>query len=212
MGSEVQILSGAMFLKIFTKGLVATHSYLIGCPVTKQAAVIDAPQGVTAEMLKEIEKQQLSVKMILITHSHWDHIADAAELKKALQAPLYVHALDEGNLKDPGSDKLALHFPIEGVQPDSFLKEGDLLSVGDLELKVIETPGHTPGGICLWLEKEKVLFSGDTLFRRGVGRLDLPTANREEMLNSLRKLGNLPPETKVYPGHGPATTIGAESE
>jgi glyoxylase-like metal-dependent hydrolase (beta-lactamase superfamily II) len=180
--------------------------------VTRQAAIIDAPQGVTSEILEAIEKHHLVVKMILITHSHWDHIADAASLKNKLGAPLYVHSSDAGNLKQPGSDRLTLHFPIEGVSPDGFLNGGDRLELGNLVLEVIETPGHTPGGICLWLEKEKVLFSGDTLFRKSIGRVDLPTGNREDMLNSLKKLGNLPSETKVYPGHGPATTIGAENE
>jgi len=199
-----------MLIKVFTKGPVETHAYLIGCPVTRQAAVIDAPQGVTSEILKEVHEHHLTVKMILITHSHWDHIVDAASLKKELGAPLYVHVLDKENLEHPGSDKLSLHFPIEGIKPDGLLKEGDRLSVGNLQLEVMETPGHTPGGICLWLPKEKVLFSGDTIFRRARGRVDLPTGNREAMLHSLKKLANLPPETKVYPGHGPATTIGEE--
>ncbi len=200
-----------MLLEIFTAGPAETHCYLIGCPETREAAVIDAPQGAASLVLKEVEQRQLTVKMILITHSHWDHIADAAKLKKKLNAPLYIHSADQSNLLEPGSDGLPLFFPVEGVKPDKFLKEGDRLYVGRLEIDVIEAPGHTPGGICLWLPKEKVLFSGDTLFQGSIGNLSFPTANPSKMWNSLKKLAKLPPETKVYPGHGAFTTIGAES-
>ena len=210
MGSEVQILSGAMLLKVFTTGPVATHAYLIGCPQTKEAAIIDAPQDVTPLILKVVAEQGLTVTKILLTHSHWDHIADTAALKKAFKAPLYVHENDKKNVQHPGSDKLHLMFPIEAAEPDHFLKEGDVVHVGNLEIHVIETPGHTPGGICLFLPKEGVLFSGDTLFRKGIGRLDLPTSAASEMPASLKKLAGLPPATTVYPGHGPPTTIGDE--
>lgn len=212
MRSEVRILSGAvMFIKIFTSGPIDTHSYLIACPETKEAAVIDAPQGVTSSVLEEVKRQHLTVKMVLITHSHWDHTADAAELKKSLEVPLYIQPLDEPNLIRPGSDGLPLYFPIEGVKADGFLKEGDVLHVGTLKIKVIETPGHSPGGVSLWIPKEKVLFSGDTLFQGTMGRVDFPMSNRLLMWESLKKLAKLPPETKVYPGHGPSTTIGAEA-
>lgn len=210
MGSEVQILSGAMLLKVFTTGPVATHAYLIGCPKTKAAAIIDAPQAVTPAISNVVTEHGLLVKMILLTHSHWDHIADAAALKTTFHVPLYVHENDKKNVQHPGSDHLRLLFPIEGVEPDHFLKEGDVVRVGELEIHVIETPGHTPGGICLFLPKEGVLFSGDTLFRKGIGRLDLPTSAADDMPASLQKLSQLPPRTVVYPGHGPPTTLGEE--
>ncbi len=210
MRSEVRILSGAislMIIKTFTSGPVDTNCYLVGCPLTNQAAIIDAPQGVTSKILSE---NQFEIKLIFITHSHWDHIADAAKLKETFHVPLYVHPDDAENLKQPGSDKLPLFFPIESVEVDGFLKEGEIFHVGSLEFHVIETPGHSPGGICLYLPKEKILFSGDTLFQGTIGRVNFPTSSPKKMWESLKRLAKLPKETKVYPGHGPATTIGAE--
>lgn len=179
--------------------------------MTRQAAVIDAPQGVTSSILKELEREQLTVKMILITHSHWDHIADAAFLKEHLKVPLYIHSLDHPNLEKPGSDGLPLFFTTQGSKADGFLKEGDQLQVGNLQIQVIETPGHTPGGVCFWLPEEKILFSGDTLFQGTIGNLSFPTARPAFMWESLKKLAQLPPETQVYPGHGTPTTIAAEA-
>jgi glyoxylase-like metal-dependent hydrolase (beta-lactamase superfamily II) len=199
-----------MIIKTFTSGPVETHCYLIACPQTKQAAIIDAPQGIAPTLVKEVKDHGFKVQTIFITHSHWDHIADAAKLKRAFEAPLYINSLDADNLKRPGSDKLPMFFSVEGVEADGLLKEGEVFHVGDLELKVIETPGHSPGGVSLWFPKEKVLFSGDTLFRGSMGRIDFPTSSATKMWESLKKLGRLPPDTKVYPGHGPATTIAAE--
>jgi hydroxyacylglutathione hydrolase len=197
-----------MLIKTFTAGPVDTNCYLVGCPKTHQAAVIDAPQGVASKLLHE---KELKIKMIFITHSHWDHIADAAKLKETFQAPLYVHPYDAENLKRPGADKLPLFFSIDGVEADGFLEEGEVFFIGNLKLQVIETPGHSPGGVCLWFPEEKVLFSGDTLFKGSMGRVDFPFSSPSQMRESLKKLSDLPPDTKVYPGHGPSTTIAAES-
>ncbi len=198
-------------IQTFTSGPVNTNSYLLLCPKTREAAIIDAPQGASAMLLKAIQQEQLTVSAIFITHSHWDHIADCPQLKKMLNVPLYIHKRDAPNLKNPGSDKLPLFFPIEGVTADGFLTEGDIFHVGKLEIHVIDTPGHSPGGICLWIPQEKILFSGDTLFQGTMGRVDFPTSSPSDMRASLKKLSQLPPETKVYPGHGPATTIGEEA-
>ncbi len=196
-----------MLIKTFTSGPVDTNCYLVGCPETHEAALIDAPQGVLSKILHE---KQLNIKKIFITHSHWDHIADAAEIKAALHVPLYIHPYDEENLKHPGADRLPMFFAVQGALADGFLEEGEKFKIGNLELQVIETPGHSPGGVCLWFPKEKVLFSGDTLFQGSMGRVDFPTSSPTQMWASLKKLAKLPPETKVYPGHGPATTLAAE--
>lgn len=197
-------------IKTFISGPAETNCYLLACDATRQAAVIDAPLGVTASLLREIKQDRLTVQMILITHSHWDHIADAASLKEHLKVPLYIHSLDQQNLASPGSDGLPLFFPIDGSESDGFFKEGDKFQVGNLDIEVIETPGHSPGGVCFWLRKEKVLFSGDTLFQGTIGNLSFPTAQPSFMWESLKKLATLPSETKVYPGHGRPTTIGSE--
>ncbi|HNA62474.1 MAG TPA: MBL fold metallo-hydrolase [Rhabdochlamydiaceae bacterium] len=211
MRSEVRILSGAMLLKIFCSGPADTNSVLIGCPDTKQAAVIDAPLGVTPHILQAIEKDSLIPQMILLTHSHWDHLADLAALKKALQVPVYVHAEDAGNVEEPGADKLPLFFPIQGVKPDHALIDGQTLSLGQLKIEVIHTPGHTPGGVCFWIPQEKIVMTGDTLFKGTIGNLSFPTARPSLMWESLKKLAKLPPDTVVIPGHGPKTSIGAEA-
>ncbi len=212
MGSEVQILSGAKFMiiKIFTTGPAETNSVLIGCSQTRHAAIIDVPFE-SAELITEaLQEDSLIPQMILLTHSHWDHFADAAKLKKLLNVPLYVQHEDAGNLERPGSDRLPLLIPIESVKPDKFLTDGQIIPLGNLRIEVISTPGHTPGGVCFWLREQKILISGDTLFQGTIGNLSFPTARPALMWESLKRLAQLPPETRVIPGHGPETTIGDE--
>lgn len=215
MGSEVQILSGAMLtslpiIEIFSIGPFETNAIVLGCPRTKRAAIIDLPAESVPILSKVLDQYQFTLEMLLITHSHWDHIADAANAKKMWNVPLYIHPEDAPNLENPGADQLPLLFPIEGVKADRFLSDGQELRLGDLLIAVIHTPGHTPGGVCFWLRQEKILISGDTLFKGTIGNLSFPTARPNLMWESLRKLASLPPETKVFPGHGEETTIGAE--
>lgn len=198
-----------MFLKSFPSGPFATNAILIA--KSKKGFVIDPAPSSAPVLLQTIAEEKLQIEAILLTHSHWDHIGDCKLLKEKLSIPVYVHKLDADNLQKPGSDGLPLAFPIEGTAPDHFFKEGDLLRAGDLELCVIETAGHTPGGVCFYIEKENILISGDTLFQGSIGNLSFPTASPESMWKSLKKLEKLPAQTEVYPGHGPATTIGSES-
>jgi hydroxyacylglutathione hydrolase len=200
-----------MLLEVFSSGLAETNTYLLGCPKTKRAVIIDFPQGSLHWLEKQVKAGSLSVQTLLLTHSHWDHIADAAKAKRAFGAPLYVHEEDAQNVESPGSDGLPLFFPIEGVKPDGYLKEGQLLEVGTLTLEVIHTPGHTPGGVCFYLREQGILFSGDTLFLGTMGRVDFPLSNPKHMGASLKKLAALPKETLVYPGHADPTTIGNEA-
>jgi len=199
-----------MILETIASGPADTNSYLLACSETKRAVVIDVPFESVELLLKRAEKLSLSIGMILLTHSHWDHTAEVALLKEKLNIPVYVHQDDAGNLETPGSDGLPLFFPIQGVKPDGSLFDGQELNVGSLYIQVIHTPGHTPGGVCFYLPKEKILISGDTLFRGTIGNLSFPTARPSLMWSSLKKLAALPPETGVYPGHGAPTTIGKE--
>jgi hydroxyacylglutathione hydrolase len=199
-----------MILEVFPSGPLETNAYLLACEETRRAAIIDAPVESSDALLERIKALALSVDMILLTHSHWDHIAEVSVLKKELKAPVYIHKDDAENLQNPGSDRLPLFFPLIGVAADGYLTDGQELTVGKLNLKVIHTPGHSPGGVCFYLPSEKILFSGDTLFRGTIGNLSLPTARPDLMWDSLKKLTALPPETKVYPGHGGPTTISAE--
>ncbi len=199
-----------MILEIFPSGPADTNAYLLGCSLTKKAVVIDVPFESSRLLLESAQEHSLSIEMILLTHSHWDHTAEVALLKEQLNVPIYIHALDAGNLQKPGSDGLPLYSPIRAIKPDGFLVEAQEINVGNLTIQVIHTPGHTPGGVCFYLPQEKILISGDTLFRGTIGNLSFPTARPELMWDSLKKLAALPPDTKVYPGHGGPTTIGKE--
>lgn len=199
-----------MIVKRFLTGLLDTNSYLLACPSSKSAIVIDVGQNSAKQLIDYAQEHQLKIKKILLTHSHWDHIVDVAFLKDHFQIPVYVHQDDARNVEKPGFDDLSLPIPIQGAKVDYYLVDGEIIDVGDLRIKVIHTPGHSPGGVCFHEEQRKVLFSGDTLFQGTIGRLDLPTARPLEMLVSLKKLKALPQETTVYPGHGEKTTIGQE--
>lgn len=198
-----------MILYKFPCGPLKTNAILFG--ISHSGAVVDPSMGSTVEILRRAEENNLRIEKILLTHSHWDHIADVKVLKEKTGALLYVHPLDAKNVETPGSDGLPLFFQIQGTAPDRFLKEEETVQVGSLRVEVIHTPGHSPGSVCLYLKDQNILISGDTLFCGGIGRLDLPTGDPEAMERSLRKLAGLPPQTRVIPGHGPDTELGKEN-
>jgi hydroxyacylglutathione hydrolase len=196
-----------MFIKTFYCGPLDTNCYLVGSIKTREAIVIDAPQG-CLDLLKH--ENNWNIKGIYITHSHWDHIADAKKLKNYFKVPLYIGKEDKENLNRPGADGVPQFITVEAAAEDHYLVEGMKFFVGEFEGVVIETPGHSPGGVCLFFPQEKVLFSGDTLFQGSMGRVDFPTSSPKKMQESLLKLSKLSSETKVYPGHGPTTTLARE--
>lgn len=199
-----------MFIQAFPSGPFETNAYIVACEETLLAAVIDpSPDSLTA-LIHTLQAHQFTLVAILLTHSHWDHIADVAALKKYADVPVLIHHLDAPNLEKPGADKLPCRMKIEGVHPDRLVQEGEVIDVGSLKLQVIETPGHTPGGICFYSADYDVLFTGDTLFQGTIGSIAFPTARPKLMWDSLDKLSKLPRKTRVFPGHGPATTIGEE--
>lgn len=200
-----------MFLFKQSFGPLQTNALLIGCPTTKKAAAIDPAMGSASVLLATAEANGFVIQKILLTHTHWDHIADVAALKKATQAPVWVHPLDAENLRHPGSDRLPLWTSIEPVEPDGFFSEGQEVTIGHLKIQVIHTPGHCPGSVCFYFKEQGILISGDTLFKGTMGALHLPTAEAEKMGPSLQKLALLPAGTRVIPGHGEETTIGKES-
>lgn len=200
-----------MFLYKFPFGPLETNAILIGCAKTKIGAVIDPSQGSTGAILQKAADLELKIEKILLTHSHWDHFADAHGLKVQTGATLSVHFLDAKNIEHPGSDGIPLFFPIHPVVPDHFLNEGDTIEVGHLSLEVIHSPGHSPGSVCFYSREKSFLISGDTLFQGSIGNLHLPTAQPALMWSSLEKLSKLPPETRVIPGHGGETSIGREN-
>lgn len=199
-----------MFVHSFPSGPFSTNAYLVFCEKTKEGFVIDPSPGSFKPICQKIEALNIKPLAVLLTHSHWDHIADASFFVKERTLPLFVHEEDRENLLLPGSDGLPLLVEIEGVEPTGFLKEGSLFPFGLFELHVIDTPGHSRGSVCFYEPSEKVLFSGDTLFCRTIGNLSFPTSAPDKMGASLKKLSLLPEETLVYPGHGETTTIGDE--
>lgn len=201
-----------MLIFKFPSGPLATNAILFGCSQTKKAAVIDPALGSCAAVLEKANEMGMEIEKILLTHSHWDHFADAHVLKKKTGCPVYVHPADSENVERPGTDGIPFMIPVHSLVPDHFLQDGEEVRVGELKMRVIHTPGHSPGGVCFYLEKEKVLFSGDTLFRGSIGNLSLTTSEPQKMWESLRKLAKLPPDTRVIPGHGPDTTIRDEEK
>ena len=199
-----------MIIEQFVTGLIETNAYVAACQETRKVAIIDPAPDSFEPVVAYLDKNNLKLELILITHSHWDHIGDAAKFKLKFSVPIYIHESDQENLIKPGSDKVPSWVEIEGVQPDRMIKEGDTIQLGKIEFTVIHTPGHTPGGVCFWCKEHNVLFSGDTLFKGSIGNLSLPTSNPLLMWESLDKLAKLPSKTVIYPGHGSSTTIEEE--
>lgn len=189
------------------------NCYIIADERTKQAAVIDAPCS-SGEILNVLEDEGLSLKFILLTHYHFDHIGALDSLKKATNAKVAIHSFEADGLCDPTVNlTLYADSPCPKTKADILLKDTDIIKFGDVSIKVLYTPGHTIGGVCYYIEKENMLFSGDTLFYRNVGRTDFPGGDEEILEESIKKqLYVLPDKTDVYPGHGITTTIGYEKE
>ena len=186
-----------------------TNCYIIFDENSKEIMVIDPAGDVDKieKLIKEVFKGNL--KYIYLTHCHGDHIAGVNELKEKCGGKVLIHRLDAEGLNNPDINLLPyIGLPPIELEADSILDDKDLLHLGQLELKVIHTPGHTAGSTSLYCAKEKCLFSGDTIFAGTWGRTDLPTSSREKIMESIvNKILKLPDETFIYPGHGKATML-----
>ena len=187
-----------------------TNAYVVYDGEKREAIVVDPAPGSFEKIVLFVKKENLTLKYIVLTHSHWDHIADCHALQEHFSLPIYVHHEDRENVEVPGSDSLQQIVPVKAARVDHELKDGDVLRVGKYTAKVIHTPGHSPGGICLYFQDQGILFSGDTLFKGAYGSLDLPTAQENRMKTSLHRLSQLEESTVVYCGHGVTTTIANE--
>lgn len=198
-------------LKIDTALSDPTNCYIIEDEEKKEAMVID-PGGQVEKIIEMLDILDTNLKYIYLTHCHGDHIGAVAKLKENKGGKILIHRNDAEGLNNKDINlSLCIDMGNIELEADSRVDDEDLIHVGNIEFRVIHTPGHTKGGSSLYCKKEGLLFSGDTLFRGTWGRTDLPTSSFEDIIESItKKLLVLPDETIVYPGHGKSTKIGEE--
>jgi glyoxylase-like metal-dependent hydrolase (beta-lactamase superfamily II) len=196
-----------------TVGMMGVCCYIISCEQTKKAAIID-PGGDEEKILAACKKENLEVEYIIATHGHPDHVCGNGVIQEQTGAKIIMHRADAEFFSQPDTQEYFSMLGLaESPPPDILVKEGDTITLGEESLTVIHTPGHTPGGMCLYNAPD--CFTGDTLFVGGVGRTDFPGGSMQELSNAIRnKLLTLPPDTIVWPGHGyggSKSTIGEEA-
>ena len=197
-----------------TLGDLGTNCYTVVNTKNREAVIIDPAAGAPF-LINMVRNQSYDLKAVLLTHGHFDHMAAVPELKKAFpDVPVYIGE-DDVDILGSASANLSAMFSSRplSLTADKTVKDGDILEFTGFSFKIIAVPGHTRGGVCYYLEAEKMLFDGDTLFCRSIGRSDFPTGDGELLLKSIKeKLFTLPDDTTVYPGHEMRTTIGAEKK
>lgn len=190
-------MKSRLFIEKQVVGIYAENCYIVADLESQECVVID-PGADFKRIISRVNEKNFKVKYILLTHGHFDHIGAVTELKHATCAQVRVNYGD-------------VELYQNAFIPDEELLDGDKLFLGSIEIQVIATPGHTQGGVCFYLPSEKILFAGDTLFYRSVGRTDLPGGNHKQLIhNIITKLMVLPDDVVVYPGHSAKTTIGDE--
>ncbi len=203
-----------MFLKQMQVGGMAVFAYLIGCPETGEGMVVD-PAAAIDQIIAEAKANNINIRYIVNTHGHVDHISGNADMKNKTKAEIIVHCEDAAMLTSTPGMVLRMFGAKPSPPADKTVKDGDTIQVGNVRIKVLHTPGHTPGGMCLFVDGH--VITGDTLFVGGVGRTDLPGGSWRVLLKSIQeKLLCLPDETKVLPGHNygstRTSTIGKEKK
>lgn len=202
-----------MIHKVFPVGPLQCNCSVVGDEQTREAMVID-PGDQVEDILKILAAERLTLKQIVVTHAHIDHVGGAMKLKAATGAPILMNQNDQALLKllDVQANWIGMK-PPGAVDVDEAISTGRVLKVGNIAASVIHTPGHTEGSICLYFPDQKTLVAGDTLFAGSIGRTDLPGGSFEKIMRSLHhQVLALPDDTQVVPGHGPITTIGEERE
>jgi glyoxylase-like metal-dependent hydrolase (beta-lactamase superfamily II) len=189
-------------------GPIATNVHVLADPRSGEAIAIDTATPSLAWIADELTARAWTLKFIVSTHGHWDHIGDNAAVAAHTGAKIAVHPLDRDRLERPTSSSAP--FEIPPSVPAVELAEGGVIRFGGVRLEVLHTPGHTEGSVCLLAEDEGLLYSGDTLFEAGWGRVDLPGGDPAAMVESIARLTTFNDRVRVFPGHGNATTIGRE--
>lgn len=200
-----------MEVTVLTVGPVYTNCYIIHKEGNKSCLVIDP--GEEAEKIADyIRKKDLQLEAILLTHGHFDHITGVSKLVSLVGGKVYAYREEKDVLADPQLNSSVMMGYEVALEPEVLVRDGQLLSLADLQFRVIHTPGHTKGSCCYYEENERILFSGDTIFMESVGRTDFPTGNSRELLDSVRnKILSLPDDVQIYPGHGPETNVAYEA-
>ena len=198
--------SDALIVVQIPAGPIETNAYLAIDPSTRDALIIDAPPDVLPLLEELVAQHGATPRLLVLTHTHWDHIGDMAAVTERFAIPLAVHELEQDNVTNPRGGPE----PIAAGAVGRVLNDGDTISLGDRELRVLHTPGHSPGQVSLYSEGDKLVFGGDTLFPNGYGRVDIPGASESATVETLRRLLDLPDDVTVVTGHGQPTTIGRE--
>lgn len=204
---------GNMIFETIVVGELGVNCYLLADSQTKEGVVID-PGAEPELVLSAVQKKGVKVVAVLNTHGHFDHIGGNLKVIETTGAPLMINKEDEPFLSRASTSAKTYGLRADdSPAPSSYLTEGDLIRFGGHEIKVIHTPGHSPGGCCFYLEKDGILISGDSLFAESIGRTDLPGGSQTQLVGAIRtKLMTLPETVKVFPGHGPSTTVGHEKK
>ena len=201
-----------MKIEKFVLGPVGTNCYIVSNDDTMECFIVDVA-ACPPEFVSHIKNAGLTVKAVLLTHGHFDHIMGLDRFLEEFPVPVYAHEAEKELLENAQLNSSAMYGMGYTYSGAEYLKDGQVLTIAGFEIHVIYTPGHTAGGCCYYIPAEHVLISGDTLFHASIGRTDLPTGSSSQLVRSVReKLMVLPEETKVYPGHMEETTIGYEKK
>jgi hydroxyacylglutathione hydrolase len=200
-----------MIFEIVVVGPLEVNCFILGCETTREGVIVD-PGSEPEKILAAAGKLGLTIRQVINTHGHFDHVGGNRRVLASTGATLLIHDGDVPFLSRAADVATKYGLTTENSPPPGqLLEDGLLLTFGEYRMQVLHTPGHTPGGCCLYLESEGKVITGDTLFAEGVGRTDFPGSSHEALIEGIRsKLLTLPDKTVAYPGHGPATTIGHE--
>jgi glyoxylase-like metal-dependent hydrolase (beta-lactamase superfamily II) len=197
-----------MIIKKLVVGPLENNCFVIADEKSKECFVVD-PADEPDRIIDFINENNMKVKYIICTHAHFDHVGAVPEIKKETEAKLVIHRYDLNIYRSSKNHAALWGFEIDPLpEPDLFVSEGEVLQIGNLRFEILHTPGHSPGGICIY--GEGILITGDTLFAGSVGRTDLPGGDRESLKKSFIRLMSLSDAVKVFPGHGPESTVGKE--